>query len=200
MKILSLKSVNPSECMSAAEPSSLISDCIAGDERAIEAFVRRYEAGVFRLALSIVDDPLEAREIAQETFIAALNALRTYTEKSTLRAWLYRIAYNRSQSHLRRRRVMARLRAALSGLLQLSEQPARTPEETVIADEKEAAVWRSLQKLDERHRVVVILRYFHELPAADIARILSISEGTVHSRLHTARERLRAELAPFRGE
>ncbi len=69
-----------------------------------------------------------------------------------------------------------------------------SPEEAVIQNEKEAAIWRSLNQLDERHRIVVVLRYFHELSIAEISEILSVNEGTIHSRLHNAREKLRDAL------
>jgi RNA polymerase sigma-70 factor (ECF subfamily) len=69
-----------------------------------------------------------------------------------------------------------------------------SPEEAVIQNEKEAAIWRSLNKLDDRHRIVVILRYFQELSIGEISEILSIREGTIHSRLHTARAILRDSL------
>ena len=200
MKVISLKSVNDLESMSAAEPSCLISDCIAGDERAIEALVRQYETGVFRLALSIVDDPIEASEVTQETFIAALKALRTYQDRSSFKAWLYKIAFNKSRSHLRKQKILERLRTTLTTIFQAEVQKASSPEDAIINNEKEIAIWNSLGKLDERHRVVVVLRYFHELSVAEISEILSINEGTVHSRLHTARERLRVELASFHRE
>jgi len=57
-----------------------------------------------------------------------------------------------------------------------------------------------LNSLDERHRTVVVLRYFHELPISEIAEIMDINEGTIHSRLHTARERLRDVLRSLHGE
>jgi RNA polymerase sigma-70 factor (ECF subfamily) len=68
------------------------------------------------------------------------------------------------------------------------------PEESVIQNEKEAAIWNSLDQLDERYRTVVILRYFHELSIAEISEILSVNEGTIHSRLYSAREKLRHAL------
>jgi RNA polymerase sigma-70 factor (ECF subfamily) len=76
-------------------------------------------------------------------------------------------------------------------------QKALSPEDAILENEKEAIIWNSLSKLDEHHRIVVILRYFHyfhELSIAEIAEILSLKEGTIHSRLHTARERLRIDL------
>ena len=74
------------------------------------------------------------------------------------------------------------------------------PEELVIQNEKEAALWKSLNQLDEIHRIVVILRYFHELPVREISEILAIPEGTIHSRLHSARDILRVALEHLNGD
>ncbi|RPI94255.1 MAG: RNA polymerase sigma factor [Chloroflexi bacterium] len=186
--------------MTEAHPSWLISECIAGNEAALEMFVRQYETSVFRLALSIVGDSAEASEITQETFIAALRSLPAYQEKKSLKAWLYTIALNRSRSHLRKRRVFERLRATLTTILQIETEKQVLPEEAVIQSEKEAQIWRALNELDERHRIVVILRYFHELSVTEISEILSVHEGTIHSRLHSAREKLRSTLKHWHGE
>src|SRR5512132_3293666 len=99
--------------MTELQPSWLVDECIAGNEAAIEMFVRQYETGVFRLALSVVGDQAEANEITQETFIAALRSLPSYQEKKSFKAWLYTIALNQSRSHLRKRKVLERLRTTL---------------------------------------------------------------------------------------
>ena len=194
MKILRLARVNPVERMTEAHPLRLISDCIAGNEDAIEMLVREYEAGVFRLALSILGDPAEANEVMQETFLSALRALTSYQEKKTFKSWLYTIAVNHSRSHLRKRKVIERLRSTLTAIFRVDVQKQDSPEEAAIQNEKEAAIWRSLNRLDDRHRIVIILRYFHELSVGEISEILSIPEGTIHSRLHTARATLRDSL------
>jgi RNA polymerase sigma-70 factor (ECF subfamily) len=186
--------------MTEAHPSWLLPECIAGNQDAIEMFVRQYETGVFRLALAVVGDEAEANEITQETFISALRSLTLYREQKSLKAWLYTIALNHSRSHLRKRKVLERLRATLTGIFQLETQQPALPEDSIIQDEKEAAVWRSLNELDERHRIVVILRYFHELSIAEISDVLALNEGTVHSRLHSAREKLRVALNKLHGE
>lgn len=188
------------ESMDVPEPSRLISECVAGNQSAIETLVRQYEAGVFRLALSILNDEAEAYEVAQETFIAALKSLHRYEERTTFKAWLFTIALNLSRSHLRKQKVVERLKAAVGGILRIETQKQATPEDEIVRSEKEAAVWNELNKLDERHRMVVVLRYFHELSIAEIAEVMALNEGTVHSRLHTARERLRDVLKPLRGE
>jgi RNA polymerase sigma-70 factor (ECF subfamily) len=186
--------------MNDAETSWLISECIAGSEAAIELLVRQYESGIFRLAISIVGDAAEASEITQETFLAALRALRSYEERKSLKAWLYTIALNQSRSHLRQRKVLERLKTTLSTVFHSEVQKQASPEERAILTERETAIWSSLNRLDERQRIVVVLRYFHELPIAEIAEILSVNEGTIHSRLHSAREKLRNELKNWHGE
>lgn len=199
MKIFHLASVKYIERMNNAEPSRLIAECIAGNEDAIEAFVRQYEQDVFRLALSIVNDATEAHEITQETFIAALKSLHAYQEKKSLRAWLYTIGLNLSRSHLRKRRLVERLRNTLINIFQVDAQKQSSPEEVAIQNEKETLIWEALNKLAERYRMVVVLRYFHELSITEISEILSINEGTVHSRLHTARQRMKNALEQLRG-
>jgi RNA polymerase sigma factor (sigma-70 family) len=200
MKIFDLARVNPIERMTEAQPSWLISECIAGNEAAIEMFVRQYETGVFRLALSIVGDQAEAHEITQETFISALRSLPAYQENKSLKAWLYTIALNKSRSQLRKRKTLERLRTSLNSIFRVELQKQMLPEESTIQKDKEAEIWNELNKLDEPFRIVVILRYFHELSIADISEILSVNEGTIHSRLHTARERLRNALIHLHGE
>lgn len=180
--------------MNDAEPSWLLSECIAGNEDAIEMLVRQYETGVFRLALSIVGDEAEANEITQETFIAALRSLRSYQEKKSFKAWLYTIALNQSRRYLRKRQILERLCTALTNVFSVDAQKQVSPEEAMIENEKEAAIWNELNKLDEKHRIVLILRYFQELSVTEISQILSVNEGTIHSRLHNARERLRSAL------
>ena len=201
MKIFNPTRVNPVERMDNAESVWLINECIAGNADAIEMFVRQNEADIFRLALSIVGDQAEANEITQETFLSALRSFRSYEEKNSLKAWLYRIALNLSRTHLRRQKFRERLRTAVTTIFQLEHQPHHaSPEEAIVQNEKEAALWSELNKLDERHRTVVVLRYFHGMSVAEIAEILAINEGTIHSRLHTARERLKGALKSARGE
>ena len=174
MKILTPSSVNYSEHMDSVPSAWLVADCIAGNEAAIETLIREHQAGVFRLALSIVGEPADAHEIAQETFIAALRALPSYEERKSFKAWLYVIALNLSRSHLRKRKFLEKLRATTTALFRLESQKVKSPEEAVIYNEEEAAVWNELNKLDERHRIVVILRYFQDLSITEISEVLEV--------------------------
>ena len=168
--------------------------CRAGDPGAIEALVQTHQSAVYRLALSILDDPAEADEAAQETFLAALRALPSYRGDAAFTTWLYRIALNVSRGRLRKGRAWQRLKDALQSALRLSGEPAEHPEAAAARRETRAAVWRAVRGLGEKHRLPVILRYYHGLSVAEIAEVLDVNEGTVHSRLSIARDRLRVAL------
>jgi RNA polymerase sigma-70 factor (ECF subfamily) len=200
MKVFVESGVNIVEHMNTLDSSALIEKCLAGDEQAIEWFVRTHEANVFRLAYSMAGDAVAANEITQETFISALKSLHTYKERSPLKAWLYTITLNTSRSYLRKRKTLEKLRLTLTSILKIDEQVQPSLEDSVVQTERDVFLARMLEKLDEKHRLVIVLRYFQELSVTEISEILSLPEGTVHSRLHTARERLRDLLSPFDGE
>ena len=89
---------------------------------------------------------------------------------------------------------MERLKYALTTLFHVQSQRTPTLEEAIVASEEEAALWHALEKLGEKQRLPVILRYYHDFSIKEIAEILKIKEGTVHSRLSIGREKLRSEL------
>jgi RNA polymerase sigma-70 factor (ECF subfamily) len=99
-----------------------------------------------------------------------------------------------SRSVLRKRKAIENVKKAITSLFQVETQKQSSPEDTLIQDEKDRILWGALQNLGEKHRLPVLLYYYHDLPAIEIAEILQISEGTVHSRLFTARARLRNEM------
>lgn len=173
----------------------LIKGCIRGDEAAITQLIQEYQLGVFRLALSILNDPNEASEVTQDTFISALKAMSTYHEKSKLKTWLFTIALNISRSRLRKRKALERLQHTLTERFHVQSQHVPTPEDLIIGQEDDITLWKALENLGEKQRIPIILRYYHDLSIAEIAELLNLKEGTVHSRLSIGRERLRSELA-----
>ncbi len=176
------------------ETLRLIERCRNGDGLAIEALVQTYQPPVFRLALSILDDPQEAEEAAQDIFVAVIQALDTYRGDSAFTTWLFSITINTCRMRLRKGRSRQRLMQTLVSLFEWTGTFGPRIEERVIEDEANAAIWKAVQSLDEKHRLPIILHYYHDLPTIEIAQILQISPGTVHSRLHTARQRLQAAI------
>ena len=95
---------------------------------------------------------------------------------------------------LRKRNARERLQRALQSIFRLSGEGPTHPEDILIRGETRTAVRRAVENLGEKHRLPILLFYDHELSVAEIAQTLDLPVGTVLSRLHHAREKLRAGL------
>jgi RNA polymerase sigma-70 factor (ECF subfamily) len=155
----------------------------------IQPLISTYEAYIRRLALSILDDPGEADDAAQEVFIAAARSLAGFRGQSSPKTWLTAIAINVCRGSLRRRRSHLALLRRLGSEQRTGDAPLH-PEQAVLQNEDHRRLWKAVDALDEKHRLPVILRYVHELTVPEIAASMGLREGTVHSRLHYARNRL----------
>lgn len=147
----------------------------------LERWVTAYQPVVFRAAYLILKDKQAAEDVAQDTFIRAYNAALRMDPGEGVRSWLYRIAVNTSLNELRRRK---RETAAVSRMEKsTSFDPSdHSDTQSVVAD--------AIDKLPDRLRVAVILRYFLDLSEVEMARVLQVRPGTVKSRLHDARKLL----------
>lgn len=177
--------------------SHWLEQCREGDSLAIERLVQTHQQDVYRLALSILDNPDDADDATQEVFLSALRSLDSFRANASLKTWLFSITINVCRSRLQRFKRRGRLVQILQSLFHLRgdqlypERSRRDPESEAIQNETDTALWHAVQALNEKHRIPVLLRYYHELPVADIAEMLGVPVGTVHSRLNHARERLR---------
>jgi RNA polymerase sigma-70 factor (ECF subfamily) len=178
----------------AMNMTALIIRCQAGEADAIQDLVREHQASVFRLALSILDDSTEAEEATQDSFLVALRTLQSYRADSSFSTWLYRITVNQCLSRLRKRRARQQLTHALQSIFRLTDAGTTHPEDFAIQRELDVAIWKAVSSLGEKHRLPVILYYYQNLSVLEIASVLNLHQGTVLSRLYTARERLRAFL------
>lgn len=156
-----------------------------------EKVVHDYYPYIYRLVASIVGDPAAADDIAQETFITAFERLEQFSPDTNLRAWLSTIAVNKSRDYLRREGRRERLKQTLQ---LLPFRRALTPEQLVVRGEGQTELWTAVESLAEKHRLPLVLRYVHSLPVKEIAYLLEIKEGTVHSRLHYACKKLAAQI------
>ena len=176
------------------DSSRLIQRCKTGDAAAIEDLVQTYQSSLFRIALLILDDRTDADEAVQVTFISACLSSNIFREEANLKTWLTAIVVNECRNRLRKRKHQMRLKESLLIFQRLFEQTV-SPEKSAMRQDKRNVVWEAIQSLGEKHRLPIILRYYQDLPVAEIAQMLDINEGTVHSRLNTARKRLRGALS-----
>lgn len=172
----------------------LVQHCLDGDEAAIETLVHTYQHIVYRLAYSILGDAAEADEAAQDTFVSALGALRSYRGDAAFKTWLYAIAVNVCRGRLRKRRAKERLQQVMQAIFQIARSDTEHPESVVASHEADEAVRQAVRALDEKLQVPIILRYEHELSIAEIAQVMHVSDRTVHTRLRRAHDLLRAAL------
>jgi RNA polymerase sigma-70 factor (ECF subfamily) len=177
------------------ETRDLIRRCQRGDTLAIEALIRRYQNYVFRLCVLVMRNEQDAEDMTQETFMRACRALPRFEirEGTSFEAWLYRIAVNCCRSRMRRKwyQVLPWPDPAPQIIAPPEGQPDRMVEQGEWRDE----IVDAIHSLGEKHRLVVILRYYAGLSNEEIAQTLRIPSGTVRSRLHTARQRLKALLS-----
>jgi len=176
--------------MNEVKPLQLIQRCEAGEAGAIEEFVHTYQPTAYRLALSILDDPAEADETAQDVLVTALHRLASFRGEAAFTTWLYTITLNLCRGRLRKRRSRERLARLLREAFRLHDQ-TQHPETEVQQVEADAALWGAIRRLAGDQREAIVLRYYHELPIANIALVTGVSERTVHNRLRAAHERLR---------
>jgi RNA polymerase sigma factor (sigma-70 family) len=168
----------------------------AGDGAAFAALVDAHQAAVFGTVLRLVHDREVAADVCNRALFKAYEHLATFDESRPLRAWLLRIAANEALNELRARRRDA-VHAfggaeAETALDQLAGAP--DPGEAVSRREGGSAVRDAVARLPEPQRVVVVLRYFADLPYADIAELTGQSVNNVGVTLLRARERLRRDL------
>lgn len=183
-----------------SDPESLVRRGQAGDARAVELLVRRYQNYVYRLCYLVMRNEPDAEDMAQEALIRACQALPRYEirEGISFEAWLYRIAVNCCRSRMRRKWSQALPWSSINH--EEADVSQERPERRLIEEEQRNEVLRAINSLSDRHRMVVILRYYVDLTNEEIATVLNIPSGTVRSRLHTARQRLKVLLADQREE
>ena len=186
--------------LSTAEQASIDTDdlirrCQRGDQLAISALIRRYQNYVYRLCYLVMRNEQDAEDMTQETFIRASRALPRYEIRQgiSFEAWLYRIAVNCCRSRMRRK--WYQVLPWPDPAPQLCVEPEQQPDRMMMRGEQRDEILEAIDSLGEKHRLVVILRYYAGLSNEEISQALNVPSGTVRSRLHTARQRLKILLS-----
>ena len=177
----------------AIEPDHLLRQEQIDHQLLAQSLLDHYFAPIHRLALSMLGDEAEADDVAQETFITALRRFDRFDAGTNLKGWLSTITINLCRDRLRRRKARQRWSELWWGAQRQADR-ARGVEEGQVARAASSALWSAVNALDEKHRLPVLLRYANGYAVREIAAMLRIPEGTVHSRLHHACRKLAAAL------
>jgi len=180
------------------DETELIAKARDGDRDAFSVLVERYERRVVGVALAVVHNQDDALELAQETFVRAFENLKKFESRSSFSTWLYRIAANLSIDFWRREGRYSVLRGEdaeneLRRMPSGSGDSYRAASQTELGDRLKEA----LEQLTPEHRAVVLLREVEGLSYDEISDVLQCPRGTVMSRLHYARNKLRSILKDF---
>ncbi|MEM7050872.1 MAG: sigma-70 family RNA polymerase sigma factor [Acidobacteriota bacterium] len=168
-----------------------------GDQIAREELATWCRRAAYLLALQLLRDPEDALDVAQDSALRFFSNLHRFEPGRAVKPWLFAIVRNRVRDLKRWRRV--RLHEPLDGLtgedrpeiVDLSPGPEGTAEQRQL----QARLWQAVNQLTDGQREILILRDYQDLSYQEIARVLSIPQGTVMSRLHRARKALRSTLS-----
>jgi RNA polymerase sigma-70 factor (ECF subfamily) len=159
-----------------------------GDQEAFTQIVETYQNPVYNLCYRMLGTPQAAEDAAQETFWRAFKNLDRYDQKRPFPTWLLSIAAHYCIDQQRRKRLPS---IDLDEIIEYSaEDSAPNPESVAIHSEFSEDVQRQMIHLSEGDRVVLVLRYWHELSEDEICETLNISKSAVKSRLHRARQHM----------
>lgn len=197
----------PKAELAARSDQEIVALARAGEEAAYRELIRRYERPLFSLLYRMVRDRELAEDLAQETFVKALNAIESYRPEFKFSSWIFKIANNAAIDHLRRRELDT---LSLEGsphaetpdaveatALQIGDRQ-ESPLDTVEARELGGQIERAIAQLRPEYRSCILLRHVEGRAYEEIAEIMNLPLGTVKTYIHRARNELRQALAHLR--
>lgn len=182
--------------------SELIAAILAGDTDLYHQLIRPHERRVYIIALSYMKNKEDAEDVAQETFVRAIQHLSTFRGDSKFGTWLISIALNEARNRLRRRAAARVVPYDEAWSEDVPASPAHSrdwgelPSEIVEREETSKLIKHAVEMLPDIYQRVFLLRDVEELNQNDTARLLDISTALVKVRLHRARAMLQMLLAP----
>ena len=188
------------------EEKSLVEALHRGDRYACNDLVELYSSKIYNVALRLTNNPVEAEDVLQETFINACKAAEDFEGRSSLGTWLYRIATNNGLMRMRRRQApTVPLDAptndeALNFKPQLLQSWDWNPETEALSDELRQVMDNAVESLPDTLRAAFVLRDLEGLSTQEAADTLGISISNLKVRLHRARFMLREQLAAYFSE
>ncbi len=185
----------------AREERRLVEGCRRGDFDCFERLMVRYEKKIYNLALRMLRDPDDAREVLQETFLKVYDNLEKFRGEAHLSTWIYRIAMNEALMRIRKNKHRPRPLEVLNEDGERRELDiedwAPKPVERLLTKELGGELDRAIALLPEDYRGAFLLRDVEGLSNEQIAKAMKLSVPAVKSRIHRARVFLRNQLSDY---
>lgn len=166
----------------------LVLRCQDGEADALRALIARWQPKLGRFAWRLTGQRETARDLVQDAWLAIARGIGRLDDPARFRSWAYRIVRNRSVDWIRRRAVP---RTAANELHNPAAERVADPSTEASVASETHRLWGELGKLPEEQRAILSLHYLDGMGVAEIARALDVPVGTVKSRLHYARNRLK---------
>ena len=184
-----------------AEPTpDLIQRAQMGDQRAFDELVIGQQQYIFSVAMTVVHNPEDARDLTQEVFIRLFRSIKQYNGDSRFTTWLYRMIINLGRDELRRRTRQVPEIAPHVGddandtldpvSLIVDDETMVNPQQALEHSEQRAMLLQALAQLEDHYRDTLTLFYLHDQKYTDIAEMLDIPLNTVKSHIRRGKERL----------
>ena len=185
------------------DEKDLVQRSRAGDLEAYDTLVKRYQERIYATVYHMTSNHDDANDLAQEAFIKAYRAIKSFKGGSSFYTWLYRIAVNKTINFLKQRKNKSQM--SLNDLdFNVENNPdlvalisEKTPRRDAGLAELQEKLNEAMQKLSEDHRMVVTLHDVQGLSHDEIAEIMECNIGTVRSRLFYARQQLQGHLSDY---
>ena len=190
--------MSPSQAVASAseDDEQLVAASLAGDEDAFRQLVERHYRMVLKVAYRALGSVPAAEDCAQDVFIKVHQKLRLYRADRPFIRWLHRVTANTVTDAIRRRRVDI----SFDTLVHEAPSQLGDPARAAALKEQRIAVRSALASLPGRLRDAIVLQVYHELSYQEIAQVLDIPIGTVMSRIHNVKSKLRRRLAGYMSE
>lgn len=190
----------------APADSEFIEKLKSGNAEAFDVLVTRHSGDIYALLYRLTENPEEASDLTQETFLSAFRSIRKFRGDAELKTWLFRIAINESRNRFRwwkrrKRESTISLDASLGDtgrpVYEIIPSNSASPEDDVLSRERKDALENALRSLPEIFREAIILCDVEGLTYDEAARTLNVNIGTIKSRIARGREELRKRLKDF---
>ncbi len=175
---------------------------LRGDPNAFAPLVERHKRGIVNFIYALVRTPDEAEDISQETFLRAYAHLKTFNPNlAKFSTWLYQIARNTARTHLMKERRKPQTEDLYEDETLDQKLPdtraQAAPEARLLASDDERALRAALQRIPEKMRAALVLRYFRHMEYQEIASAMNVSLGNVKTLIHRGKAALARELGSY---
>ena len=171
----------------SSDEEAIIRKCLGGDADSYAVLVDRYKTMIYNVAYRVVGDEDTAKDLAQDSFIAAYKGLGRFRFGSKFSSWLYSIVLNKCRDHLRTTKETV----STDEIADIRQDSGISPEQAASAGQSRDFLQQALRQLPEEYREVLVLKHIEELDYQEIATITGAGISALKVRAHRGREMLR---------